>query len=52
VAVTAFSLEQPELAAAIAVVLLIAGIALVVLIWTRIRRAWGALRERWGRAPP
>ena len=38
-AVTAFSLENPEIAAAIAVVLLIAGGVLVVLIWTRIRRA-------------
>jgi hypothetical protein len=51
-AVTAFSLEQPELAAAIAVTLLIAGIALVIVIWTRVRRAWVTMRERWGRAPP
>ena len=40
-----------ELAAAIALVLLIAGITLVVLIWTRIRRALAALRER-RRGPP
>lgn len=51
-AVTAFSLEQPELAAAIAILLLVAGIALVILVWTRIRRAWRAMRERWGRSPP
>jgi Domain of unknown function (DUF4126) len=51
-AVTAFSLEQPELAAAIAILLLVAGIALVILVWTRIRRAWLALRERWGWSAP
>ena len=51
-AVTAFSLENPELAAAIAVVLLIAGIVLVLLIWTRIRRAMAALLTRLGRPPP
>jgi Domain of unknown function (DUF4126) len=51
-AVTAFSLEQPELAAAIAILLLVAGIALVILVWTRIRRAWRAMRERWHRSPP
>jgi len=51
-AVTAFSLENPELAAAIAVVLLIAGAALVVLIWTRIRRAMAVLLTRLGRPPP
>jgi hypothetical protein len=45
--VTAFSLEQPEIAAAIAIVLLICGIALVITVWTRIRRAWRAWRERW-----
>jgi hypothetical protein len=50
-AVTAFSLEQPELAAAIAVALLATGITLVVLIWTRVRRAWVTMRERWHRAP-
>ena len=51
-AVTAFSLENPEIAAAIAVVLLIAGGVLVVLIWTRIRRAMRALLTRLGRPPP
>ena len=47
--VTAFSLEQPEIAAAIALVLLVLGIALVVFVWKRIRRAWPAVRERWRR---
>ncbi len=51
-AVTAFSLENPEIAAVIAVVLLVAGIILVVVIWTRIRRAMGALLTRLGRPPP
>ena len=51
-AVTAFSLENPEIAAVIAVVLLIAGIVLVVVLWTRIRRAMGALLTRLGRPPP
>ena len=52
VAVTAFALEQPEIAAAIAVLLLLCGIALVVFIWTRIKRAAALLRQRYGRAPP
>jgi hypothetical protein len=51
-AVTAFSLENPELAAVLAVVLLVAGVVLVFLIWTRIRRAMGALLTRLGRPPP
>jgi hypothetical protein len=51
-AVTAFSLEQPELAAAIALVLMISALALVIVIWKRVRRAWTALRRRYGRAPP
>lgn len=51
-AVTAFSLENPEIAAVIAVVLLVAGVVLVVVIWTRIRRAMGALLTRLGRPPP
>jgi hypothetical protein len=46
---TAFSLWQPEIAAAIALVLLVAGIAVVVFIWRRIRRAWPLLRERYQR---
>ena len=48
-ALTAFSLWQPEIAAAIAIVLLAIGIALVVFVWKRIRRAWPAVRERWRR---
>ena len=39
-------------AAVIAVVLLVGGIALVVVIWKRIRRALRGLRERWSRPPP
>lgn len=41
-----FSVENPELAAATAMVLLIAGASVVYLIWSRIRRALGRLRER------
>lgn len=48
-AVTALALWQPEIAAAIAIVLLTAGIALVIVIWKQIRRAWPAVRERWRR---
>jgi len=52
-AVTALALQQPELAAAIALILLACGIALVIFVWTRIRRAWTLLRRRYGsRAPP
>jgi len=51
--VTALALQQPEIAAAIAIVLLVAGAALVVFVWTRIRRAWALVRERYHRrAPP
>ncbi len=45
--VAGFSLEHPELAAAIALVLLLAGVIVVVLVWTRVRRALAAMRERW-----
>ena len=53
-AITALALQQPEIAAAIAIVLLVAGATLVVFVWTRIRRAWALVRERYGhgRAPP
>jgi len=52
-AVTALALQQPELAAAIALILLACGIALVIFVWTRIRRAWTLLRQRYGsRSPP
>jgi hypothetical protein len=49
--VVGFSLDHPELAAAIAAILLAVGIAVVILIWTRVRRALAAMQERW-RAPP
>jgi Domain of unknown function (DUF4126) len=52
-AIVAFSLEQPEIAAAIALLLLAGGITLVVLIWARIRRTLIRLMKRPGdRAPP
>ena len=52
--VVALALEEPYLAMAAVVVLLAAGIGLIYLIWSRVRRAWAALRRRgWGtRAPP
>lgn len=49
--VTALALQQPELAAAVAIVLLLAGIALAVLVWKGVRRAWALVRERYGRRP-
>jgi hypothetical protein len=45
-AITVFSLENPELAAAAAVVLLVAGAVVVFVIWARVRRALARLRER------
>jgi hypothetical protein len=51
-AVTALALQQPELAAAVALVLLVAGVALAIFVWRRIRRAWALLRERYGRRGP
>ncbi|MSO41755.1 MAG: DUF4126 domain-containing protein [Solirubrobacterales bacterium] len=55
--VVALALEHPEAAAAIAATLLVAGVGLVILVWTRIRRAWRrwrAWREagKAGRDPP
>lgn len=51
--VVALALEEPYIAMAAALVLLAAGIGLIYLIWSRIRRAWAALRRRGiGRAPP
>jgi hypothetical protein len=44
---TAFSLWQPEVAATIALILLACGIAAVVFVWRRIRRAWPQLRDRY-----
>jgi hypothetical protein len=49
--VTALALQQPELAAAIALLLLIAGTALVIFVWRRIRRAISLVRQRYGRQP-
>jgi hypothetical protein len=49
--VAGFSLENPEIAAAIAVLLLVAGVTVVVLIWTRVRRALAAMQARWRRPP-
>ena len=40
-----FAIENPELAAAIAFVLLVAGIILVILLWKSIRAAWKRYRE-------
>lgn len=52
--VVLFSINNPELAAAIAAVLLIAGIALIVFLWRRIRAALAKRRERsrGGNPPP
>lgn len=51
--VVALALEEPYIALAAVVVLLAAGVGLIWLIWSRIRRAWTALRRRgFGRAPP
>jgi hypothetical protein len=46
--VTLVALEEPKLAAAIAIVLLLGGAALVVVLWVRIRRALRAFLERRG----
>jgi Domain of unknown function (DUF4126) len=43
--VVALALEEPLIALAIVIFLLVTGAALVVLIWSRIRRAWRRLRE-------
>jgi hypothetical protein len=55
--VTALALQQPELAAAIAALLLIAGVGLAIVLWKAARRAWALVRARYGRearrrAPP
>ena len=50
-----FAIENPVLAAAIAFVLLVAGIALVIFLWRRIRAAWRRYRQwrhRRRRGPP
>jgi len=52
-AIVAISLEQPELAAVIALVLLAAGVGLVIYLWSRIRRTLLRLmRKPDQRGPP
>lgn len=46
------AVEYPVLAATIAAVLLVSGVALVVFLAKRIRRAYEALRRHYGRGPP
>ena len=50
--VTILALEHPVPAAIIALILLATGIALAVFLAKRARRAWRALRRRYGRPPP
>ena len=50
--VVALALEHPVPAAAIALVLLVTGMALVVFLARRIRRGYAALRRRWRDTPP
>ena len=50
--VTALALQYPVPAAVIALILLGCGIALVVFVWSRIRRAITLVRGRYGRASP
>jgi hypothetical protein len=49
---TWFALEEPVIAAVIAVTLLVLGAVLVALLVSRIRGAVGALGARWSRGPP
>jgi hypothetical protein len=46
------AVEYPVPAAIIAAILLVSGVALVVFLAKRIRRAYGALRRHYGRGPP
>lgn len=46
------AVEYPVPAAIIAAILLVCGVALVVFLAKRIRRAYGALRRHYGRGPP
>jgi hypothetical protein len=50
--VVLLALENPEIAAVIAALLLAAGIGLAIFLWKRIRRAATYLRRRYGRGPP
>ena len=45
IGITALAVEHPVEAAIIAAILLVIGVALVILIWSRIRRAWGRYKE-------
>ena len=49
--VTVLALEHPVPAAIVALILLVCGIALAIFLIKRIRRAWRALRQRWGGGP-
>ncbi|HEX8053441.1 MAG TPA: DUF4126 domain-containing protein [Thermoleophilaceae bacterium] len=46
--VTVLAIEHPVPAAIVAVILLVSGIALATFLVKRIRKAWRALRARWG----
>lgn len=50
--VVLFSINNPEIAAAIAAVLLIAGLALIFFLWKRVRAALAKRREKRGTDPP
>ncbi len=50
--VTWYALEHPVQAAVIAAIFLSIGCVLVWFLATRIRKAWGLLQARYGRAPP
>ncbi len=50
--VTALALQQPELAAAIALILLGVGFVIAIVVWKAARRAWALVRERYGRRGP
>jgi hypothetical protein len=50
--VVLLALENPEVAATIAALLLVTGTALAIFLWKRIRRAVAYLRRRYGRGPP
>lgn len=50
--VVLFSINNPEIAAAIALVLLVAGLALIAVLWKRIRAALRRRRDQRSGAPP
>jgi hypothetical protein len=51
VGVTLLAWQQPWVAAAIALVLLVAGLGLAVFLLRRIRRGWARLRTRFSARP-